>query len=171
MNSYYKMGRILSTLKHSHPIFIRGRWPNFPLLLGVRVSKVLRSKKCPCTWKTKQTQIFIAVGYKGANSGSLSHPWWNKSGDLVEYFSEGGVQCVYTRTGQVATVLISGTLCWHTRKSHILSGNKASTSCVRTACPKLSTNLEQFVEEFLTTLLILSDLSQGCSNKSNTVMI
>ncbi|CAB4022030.1 Hypothetical predicted protein [Paramuricea clavata] len=52
--------------------------------------------------------VKIAVGYKGANSGSLSHPWWTKSGDLVEYFSEGGVQCVYQRTGQVATVLISG---------------------------------------------------------------
>jgi hypothetical protein len=40
------------------------------------------------------------------------------------------------------------------------SANRLSTSCVRTACPKLST-----------TLLILSDLLQGCSNKCDTVMI
>jgi hypothetical protein len=55
----------------------------------------------------------------------------------------------------------------HTPESHILSANKPSTSCVRTACPKLSTSLEQAVP----TLLILSDLLQGCSNKSDTVMI
>ena len=43
-------------------------------------------------------------------------------------------------------------------------------SCVRTACPKLSTSLERAVN-IVTTLLILSDLLQGCSNKSDTVVI
>jgi hypothetical protein len=36
--------------------------------------------------------------------------------------------------------------------------------CVRTACPKLSTSLEQAVKT-------CQDLLQGCSNKSDTVMI
>jgi hypothetical protein len=43
----------------------------------------------------------------------------------------------------------------------------SSYATVRTADTKLSTSLEQLV----TTLLILSDLLQGCSNKSDTVMI
>jgi hypothetical protein len=47
------------------------------------------------------------------------------------------------------------------------SANKPSTTCVSTYCPKLSTSLEQLV----TTLLILLYLLQGCSNKSDTVMI
>jgi hypothetical protein len=51
--------------------------------------------------------------------------------------------------------------------------NKPSTSCFRTACHKLSTSLEQAVTicNNLVGLLILSDLLQGCSNKSGTIMI
>jgi hypothetical protein len=51
------------------------------------------------------------------------------------------------------------------------SVHKLSTSCVRTACSQL---LEQVWNELLTTcnkLGGISDLSQGCSNKSDTVMI
>ena len=52
------------------------------------------------------------------------------------------------------------------------SANKPSTSCVRTACLKLSTSLEQAVNNLhVTTLLILSDLLQGCSNRAVTIMI
>jgi hypothetical protein len=47
-----------------------------------------------------------------------------------------------------------------------------STSCDRTACSQL---LEQVWNKLLTTCNklggIISDLSQGCSNKSDTVMI
>ena len=41
------------------------------------------------------------------------------------------------------------------------------TRCIRTACHKLSTGLEQLV----TTLSKLSDLLQGCSEKSVTCLI
>jgi hypothetical protein len=47
------------------------------------------------------------------------------------------------------------------------SANKPSTRCIRTACHKLSTGLEQLV----TTLSKLSDLLQGCSDKSVTCLI
>jgi hypothetical protein len=51
------------------------------------------------------------------------------------------------------------------------SANRPSeTSCVRTACPKLSTSMEQltYLLTVVTILLILSDSLQGCSNKSDT---
>jgi hypothetical protein len=47
------------------------------------------------------------------------------------------------------------------------SANKPSTRCIRTTCHKLSTGLEQLV----TTLSKLSDLLQGCSDKSVTCLI
>ena len=52
------------------------------------------------------------------------------------------------------------------------SANKLSTSCVCMACYKFATSLEQAVnKQLVTTLLILSDLLQGCSNKAVTIMI
>jgi hypothetical protein len=52
----------------------------------------------------------------------------------------------------------------HVKISHLVS--------VRTACPKLSTSLKQAVnKQFVTNLSILSGLLQGCSSKSDTVMI
>ena len=52
------------------------------------------------------------------------------------------------------------------------SAKKLSTSCLRTACPKLSTSMEQLVNSCNKLVdMILSDLLQGCSNKSDTVMI
>ena len=51
------------------------------------------------------------------------------------------------------------------------SANKSSKSCVRTSCYKLSTSLEQAVNNLEQPLLILSDLLQGCPNKAVTIMI
>ena len=49
------------------------------------------------------------------------------------------------------------------------SVHKLSTSCVRTACSQL---LEQAVNNLdRTSLMALSDLLQGCSNKSDADMI
>jgi ArsR family metal-binding transcriptional regulator len=41
----------------------------------------------------------------------------------------------------------------HAQKSHIKSANKPSTSCVRTACPKLSTSLKQAVNNLFNNLV------------------
>ena len=51
------------------------------------------------------------------------------------------------------------------------SADKPSTSCVRMACYNLSTSPERSCQQLVTTLLILSDLLQGCSNKTVTIMI
>ena len=62
----------------------------------------------------------------------------------------------------------------YTRKNLTIcskSANKPSTSCLGTACYKLSTILEQVVNNPVASLLILSDLLQGCSNKAVTIMI
>ena len=54
----------------------------------------------------------------------------------------------------------------------IKSANNPLTSCLGTACYKLSTSLEQVVNNLhVASLLILSDLLQGCSNKAVTIMI
>jgi hypothetical protein len=68
------------------------------------------------------------------------------------------------------TPLLSGKYHICTRKNLISCSKSANKSYVRTACPKLSTSLEQAVN-IIDIMLILSDLLQGCSNTSDTVMI
>jgi hypothetical protein len=106
---------------------------------------------------------------------TMLHSWWNQWSFTLQlhktypeqiyplgfhYFRRASVSdcCVALEFGGFVVP------CWGVYASCSRSANKPSTSCVRTSCSKLSTSLDNLV----TTLLILSDLLQGCSNKSDT---
>jgi hypothetical protein len=57
----------------------------------------------------------------------------------------------------------------HAKISHLVTS--LSTSRQQVVCALLVTSCQQVWNKLLTTLLILSGLLQGCSNKSDTVMI
>ena len=76
------------------------------------------------------------------------------------------VHRAYARSFQASThARFYKELNWEMSKRPLFPFN-LSTSCVRTACPKLQTNLEQAVlKQLVTILLILLDLLQGtCYN-------
>ena len=51
------------------------------------------------------------------------------------------------------------------------SADKPSTRCVRTACTKFVNKLFQTCWQLVTSLTKMSDLLQGCSNKSDTILL
>ena len=51
------------------------------------------------------------------------------------------------------------------------SADKPSTRCVRTACSKVVNKLFQTCWQLVTSLTKISDLLQGCSNNSDTILL
>ena len=85
--------------------------------------------------------------------------FWNKSLNFAEERS-----MFHSYTAKSWFINDDWYLC--TLKSNSKPANKPSTSCVRTACPNLFNKYATSCQQFVTTLLILSDLLDGCSIQS-----
>ena len=75
---------------------------------------------------------------------------------------------------QVCSNLCVFTCVIYTRKNLTTcnkSADKPSTRCVRTACTKFVNKLFQTCSQLVTSLTKISDLLQGCSNNSDTILL